>query len=257
MDTLGILLEQIGLFVIYILTGIALVKTKVMNQPSLEVIARFVLKLALPVMIFSNTVGGVEKDALIRSLPILGLTALLYILLFFVSKGLAKLFGLRGDTAQVYRALTMFGNVGFMGIPIVTSLYPENGMLYISVFTIIDQMVLWTLGVKLTTPSGQGKFHPSKMVNPATVAIVLAVILILLELPLPPLLETAMQKIGGAATPLAMIYLGGVFACMEIKKYIGKKELYGIVIAKMFLFSHPVFSRKKDNNTFGLTLKND
>ena len=35
-----------------------------------------------------------------------------------------------------------------MGIPIVVSIYPEKGMLYMAVFTIIDQLMLWTLGGK-------------------------------------------------------------------------------------------------------------
>lgn len=72
--------------------------------------------------------------------------------------------------------MVVFGNVGFMGIPIITSIYPEKGMLYISVFTVIDQLMLWTLGVKLTSPAEKesGKFNPRKLINPVTVAIILA-----------------------------------------------------------------------------------
>ena len=236
METFWILLEQIGLFVIYILVGIILVKTRVLNQDTLETISRFVIKLALPVMIFANTIGGVDRDTLFQSAAILAYTVLMYILTFSVGRGLAVLFRLKGDRANVYNALAMFGNIGFMGIPIITSIYPENGMLYISVFTIIDQLTLWTVGVKLTTPSGQGKFNPRKLVNPSTVAIVLAVFFVVTGIRLPVLLETALQKIGATATPLAMIYLGGVFACMDIRRYIRFKEFYGIAVLKMLLF---------------------
>ena len=54
MNTLEILLQQIGLFVIYILAGMILVKTKVLNSETLDPISRFVIKMALPVMIFVN-----------------------------------------------------------------------------------------------------------------------------------------------------------------------------------------------------------
>ena len=60
MNTLTILLQQIGMFVIYIITGIILIRTKVLTRETLEVISRFVIKLALPVMIFINTVDGVD-----------------------------------------------------------------------------------------------------------------------------------------------------------------------------------------------------
>lgn len=235
MSTFGIILEQLGLFVIYIIVGVILVKTTVLTKDTLETISRFVLKLALPVMIFANTVDGVVRETLFQSVSILGLTILFYLITFGAGRGLAFLFRIEGETEQVFRALSMFGNIGFMGIPIVTSLFPEKGMLYISVFTIIDQLVLWTVGVKLTTPSGEGKFDPWKLVNPCTAAVILALALILAGVRLPFLLNTALQRIGATATPLAMIYLGGVFACIDIREYIRRKEFFGIVTGKMIL----------------------
>ena len=130
----------------------------------------------------------------------------------------------------------MFVNVGFMGIPIITSIFPVRGMLYVSVFTIVDQLAMWTVGVKLTSPSGKGKFDPKKLINPATVAIALAVLFVLTGLKLPGVFQTGFQNIGATATPLAMIYLGGVFACMDIRKYVKQIELYGIIICKMLIF---------------------
>ena len=64
MNTLTILLQQIGMFVIYIIMGIILIRTKVLTRETLEVISRFVIKLALPAMIFINTVDGVDRRTL-------------------------------------------------------------------------------------------------------------------------------------------------------------------------------------------------
>ena len=199
MEIVWVLLEQIALFVIYILVGVLMVKTHVLNRDTLETISRFVMKLAMPVMLFVNTIDGVDRSSLVSSLSLLGLTAVLYVCTYVIARLMAAFFHLQGNRAQVYRALSMFGNVGFMGIPIISSIFPQYGMLYIAVFTIIDQMVLWTLGVKLTTPGGQGSFHPKKMINPCTVAVVLSVIVVLIGVQLPPLLNTALEKIGGTA----------------------------------------------------------
>ena len=110
-------------------------------------------------------------------------------------------------------------------------------MLYISVFTIVDQLVLWTLGVQLTGSGGKDSFQPKKMINPCTVAIVASILLVVTGIPLPQLLNTALSKIGATATPMAMIYLGGVFACMDIRSYLRVKEFYGIVLVKMVAFT--------------------
>lgn len=236
MDTFGIVVEQIGLFVVYILAGVALVKTKVFCAETLEVLAKYVLKLGLPVLIFINTVNGVQRETLFSSTEVIALTAVLYAFFFLESLFLAKVFRLKGNTALVYRAISMFGNIGFMGIPIISSIYPQSGMLYISLVTIVDQSVLWTLGVKLTTPEGaEGGFKLKKMINPATTAIALALVFIIARIPVPGVINTGLQKIGGTATPLAMIYLGGVFACMDIRRYAFRPELYGIVLVKMLV----------------------
>lgn len=236
MDVLLILLEQIGLFIIYILLGALLIKTKVLTEQTNETLSRFVLKFALPIMIFSNTVSGVDRSTLFSSASILLITVIFYCLTYLLGFGLQKTFCLSGNRGQVYQALAMFGNIGFMGIPIISSIFPQKGMLYISVFTIIDQLVLWTVGVKLTTPRGKGKFDPLKLINPSSVAIFLAVLFIVLNIQIPLLGEIALQKIGATATPLAMIYLGGVFSCIDITHYIKIKEFYGIVFIKMILF---------------------
>ena len=99
----------------------------------------------------------------------------------------------------------------------------------------IDQFMLWTLGVKLLSSDGEGNFQLRKLVNPATVAIVLAVFMVSTGLRLPALLDTAFQKIGATSSPLAMIYVGGIFATADISKYQKKISLYGIVFLKMIL----------------------
>lgn len=127
------------------------------------------------------------------------------------------------------------------GIPIVAALFPEHGLLYIALFTVVDQMFLWTVGVTLTAPEEQQKGMSfagklKKMMNPATVGIVLAVIGIFLNIKLPAPLNSALTKTGAISTPLAMIYLGGIFCYTDIVKFLKKAEIYGTVILKMCLF---------------------
>lgn len=143
MHTFDILLQQIGLFIIYILAGVILVRTRVLSCETLEPISKFVLKM--------------------------------------------------------------------------------------------DQFMLWTLGVKLLSPEGEGRFALKKLVNPATVAILLGMILMLAQVRIPALLDTALQKIGSTASPLAMIYVGGIFAGISFRRYIREISLYGIVLVRMIV----------------------
>ena len=235
MHTFDILLQQIGLFIIYILVGVILVRTRVLSRETLEPISKFVLKMALPVMVFINITDGVERQVLYKSWPIFVIAAIFYIFMYAAGRGMVKLLHLQKNRAGIYQAMLLFGNIGFIGLPMIAGVFPENGILYASVFMIMDQFMLWTLGVKLLSPEGEGRFALKKLVNPATVAILLGMILMLAQVRIPALLDTALQKIGSTASPLAMIYVGGIFAGISFQKYLREISLYGIVLVKMIV----------------------
>ena len=234
----SIVLSQIIGFVIYILIGIAAVRMRVLGSRSLGVFSRFITKISLPLLLFSNTLNGATRQQFISALPVLAVTVLMYFLLYLLCLFLARLSGLKGNENHVYRACAMFGNIGFMGIPIVAAVFPEQGMLYIALFTVIDQLLLWTLGVNLTAPVDRE--NAMSVINPATIAIVLAIVGIFTGIELPAPVNTALTKAGALTTPLAMIYMGGLFCYIDIPRYIRKKEFYGAVAIKMCLFP-PLF----------------
>ena len=167
MNTFDIILQQVGLFVIYILAGLLLVKTKVLNRETLEPISKFVIKMALPLMVFINITDGTDKKNLYESWPILVIAVGFYICIYAAGAMAVKFFKLQESRVGIYRAMLLFGNIGFIGLPMISSVFPENGILYASVFMLIDQFMLWTLGVKLTSPTGEGGFKLKKMINPA------------------------------------------------------------------------------------------
>lgn len=237
----SIVLSQIIGFVIYILIGIAAVRTHVLTSRSLGVFSQFITKVTMPILLFVMTLNGATRQQFIGALPVLAVSVLLYFLLYLLCRLLARLFGLKGNENHVYRACAMFGNIGFMGIPIIAAIFPKQGMLYIALFTVVDQLLLWTLGVNLTAPvDKENAMSPAsrlrKMVNPATIAIVLAVIGLFIGLHLPEPINAALTKAGLLTPPMALIYLGGLFCYIDIPQYIRKKEIYGTVAVKMCLF---------------------
>lgn len=247
MNYFSVVLEQIGIFVVYALIGVIAVKAHVLDRKGLNILSGFITKIALPLLIFTNTVNGSTRRQFVASLSILVIAAVLYITLFLVATLLAKIMHMSGSRGNVYRACTMFGNCGFMGIPIVTALFPERGGLYIAIYTVVDQLMLWTVGMNLTAPSeGNEKISAGqrirKMINPATVGVLLGVIFILAGIHLPDFLSTALTKTGASATPLAMIYLGGVFCYINMADYLKKWEIYVTIAVKMILLPLLVFA---------------
>ena len=235
MNYFSIVLEQIEIFVVYMLIGIFAVKMHFLDREKLGVLSGCITKILLPLLIFTNTINGTTREQFLSSAVIILLAAVLYLVLYAAAAVLAKLIRIDRKHASIYRACTMFGNCGFMGIPIITALYPEQGGLYIAMYTVIDQLALWTVGMDLTAPVGHEKIlSPSqrfrKMINPAT-----AVFVVLTGIKMPSTIITALTKTGAAASPLAMVYLGGVFCYIRMIDYLKRKEVYVTVVVKMLL----------------------
>lgn len=247
MNYFSIVLEQLEIFVVYLLIGVFAVKLHFLDREKLGVLSGCITKMLLPLLIFTNTINGTTREQFLSSLVIVLLAAVLYLVLYFVAVLLAKLLKINANHNNIYRACTMFGNCGFMGIPIITALYPEQGGLYITMYTVIDQLALWTVGMDLTAPVDHTEKLPAsqrlrKMVNPATVAILAGVFVVLAGIRLPSVIITALTKTGAAASPLAMIYLGGVFCYIKIFEYLKRREIYVTVLIKMMVMPVIVYA---------------
>jgi hypothetical protein len=244
MEQFYIVLNQIGIFILLLLTGVITVKCKLLDYNSLMGISRLVMRVVLPAYIFINTAEGATRAGLAESLLVIPLSIALYVLLFLLATLLVKVFHLTGNREKVFRAIVMFGNVGFMGIPLVTELYPTTALLYISLLTIIDQSLFWTYGVSLTQPvaaAGQPKEKFSfkglkNVLSPALAAILLATVLVLLDWHLPSVLTSALTKLGSASMPLSLIYIGGMLSLTDVRGVLRCKELYAEIGLKMIVF---------------------
>ena len=240
MSYFSIVSVQIITFLVYAAIGVIARKTNILTEDSLDMLARFIIKVSLPIMIFMNTINGATKESFLTALPILPATACLYIFLAALAFTLSRVFRLHGNERNVYRACVMFGNIGFMGIPIIYAVFPEHGMLYVGLFTIIDQFLQWTVGVTLTTPIEGGapplRTRLFKMVNPSTVSIILAVIAIFAGVRIPEPVNGALLAVGDVTTPLAMIYLGALFTGLNLSASLKRIEFYGSILCKMCLF---------------------
>lgn len=240
MDQFFIVLNQIGIFLILIILGIVAVKFDILDEHSLGNVSKLVMRMALPAYIFINTAEGATRQGLAESLMVIPLAIALYLMLFLLSLLLEKVFHLKGNRGHVFRAIVMFGNVGFMGIPLVVELYPDTALLYISLFTILDQGLFWTYGVSLTKPVSDQKEKISlknlkNLLSPALIAIVGATVLVLLNIHLPKLLTTTLSKLGAASMPLSLLYIGGMLSMTDVRKVLRCGELYAEIGLKMLV----------------------
>jgi len=248
MESFHLVLRQLEIFTVIIFIGIIAIKTKALQEKNLGDLSKLIMRLILPIMIFHKSINGATRSDMFLCFSEVVLSGIfMFSMLFLTGLALKRIFSLQGDYGRVFHASTMFGNVGFIGIPLILGILPERGMLYMALFSIIDQVLLWSIGVHLTLPQNKLahsslKDNLKNIVNPAMLAIVSAIFFILMEWRLPATINNALEVVGDMTTPLSLIYIGGTFCFFDVRRFIAKIEYYAIVGIKMLAIPLVVFS---------------
>lgn len=144
MQQFSVVLNQLIGMGVMLAVGAVCVRTKLLNEESLQGICRLILNVGIPMLVFSNAISGTTRADLFASAAIIGITILLYALLIASMWLLAKLLRLPGERGRMFQGAFIFGNAGFIGLPLVLALFPKHGALYFALMSLTDQLFLWT-----------------------------------------------------------------------------------------------------------------
>lgn len=237
MELFYIISNQLFQFFVMMVCGYIGARRGIVSHAALDVLSKVIIGILLPILIFANAMNGTTRQILFDCYAMILLSAGIYGGLIVLQALTARVLGHKGNRSRIYQATMIYGNVGFLGIPLLSAAFPERGGLYIALFSIIDQLVLWTYGMYLTTPAEEKTaFSLKKFFNPALCAIVLAIALILAGIRLPNVLEASLLTVGRAATPLSLIYLGGLMYYADWSIGAKTKDLYVGIATKMLFF---------------------
>lgn len=232
----SIVIHQMILFFSILLVGYVAAKLGIIQENYLPELAKLLSKLLLPVLLFYMTYAGTTRQMIKDNAITIGLAALFYVIIFFVTRLMAKVLRPAGDKSKVFQFAFIFGNTGFVGAPLLAALFPKGGVLYLALFSIVDQLTFWTYGVYLATASDQkAKISLKSFVNPNIAAIAFALILIMLGVKLPAVVDDTLQTIKNAVGAMSMIYLGALFCYSDCKDAFKTKELYFGIVVKMII----------------------
>jgi predicted permease len=232
----SIVIHQMILFFSVLLVGHMAARQGVIQENYLPELAKLVTKILLPVLFFYMTYAGTTRQMVLDNATIIGLAALFYAVICAVTWLLAKVLRPTGDKAKVFQFAFIFGNTGFVGAPLLITLFPNDGFLYLALFSIVDQLMFWTYGVYLATASDQkAKIMLKSFVNPNIVAIALAFIFIMIGVKLPTVVDDTFQTIKNAVGAISMIYLGALFFYSNWKDAFKTKDLYFGIVVKMIV----------------------
>ena len=223
------------LVVVLAVPGYCLRKAKLLPENTAGIFAVLLLYISQPFLMISSLLSKTfEPSMLLDFVWILLFAVLLQLLVYFA----AKLFFVKEKDMAAKRACeacSYLGNVGFMGIPVMQMLFPENPemILYTVVYNIAFNAMTWTLGVFAVT--GERKFvKPLKvLLNPPTIAVIIALPLFFCNVAVPEQVMTPIRYLGDMTLPLSMIILGLRLADMRLISLVNDWKVYMVAFVKL------------------------
>ncbi|MCL2415742.1 MAG: AEC family transporter [Defluviitaleaceae bacterium] len=190
---------------------------------------------ALPSLIIMAMQMEFTPELLREGGLIFGIFVILHIILAALGILFCKILKIPRCRRGIILFCLTFGNVAFMGMPVIGSIYNDLGLFYTSMVNVVFCLLAPTMGLrqiksgkikeKEEIKGNKRKFKP----NIAFLASILGMILFLSSVRLPIFLSNALTYTANLTTPLSMIMIGGLLAKNSIKSI---KSLFdrGVII---------------------------
>ncbi|MBN2218769.1 MAG: AEC family transporter [Kosmotogaceae bacterium] len=234
------IVSKILTFFVLIGTGFIMKKSNLADDLFTKGISRFVLYITLPALIVDSMNFDFSYEMLSYSVILLITGGVLYLFLWVLGIAFSRVLRLTGDVRSVFRYAMLFGNVAYMGYPIVELVIGKEGVFYSAVFNIWFNVLTWTVGIRImsdkTKLSGKKAF-----LNPGMISVFIGLVLFFTPLELPVFLDEALALLGESTIPLAMIVAGIILASSKISAILKGRtimiySLLKLCIAPMIVF---------------------
>ena len=201
-----------GTLFLLIAVGAVCNKAGLLRGEANKVLSRLVINVAMCAMIIDSIVNtDISMDAG-RALELAGAVGVYYLVLFVLSLLFGRTVSRGRPDSGVYQFMVLFGNIGFLGFPLISSLFGEGALFYAALFNIPFNFLVYTYGAVLISGQSGGESLRQTLRSPPVVAAVLSLVLLLLGVRLPGFVGDAVAYIGSMTVPGAMLVVGASLA---------------------------------------------
>ena len=207
-------------------------------------LSRLVINITCPALILSSTMTGTLPDRRFI-LPLLIISVVTYALLTLVAYTLPKWFTKDADTAGAAGFAMMFGNVGFMGYPVVASLFGHEAVFYAAVLNVVNTFAVFTIGTMLITGRGEvgsERFQKKVLYSTPMLAAYLTIAIVALGIDgIPEYVSKPLSMLGDITVPAALLIVGSSMSQLPKRAMLGNTTVYITVLFRLLLLPVALF----------------
>ena len=207
-------------------------------------LSKVVIDITCPALILSSAMTGELPDRR-YILPLLGISVLTYVLLTGVALLLPRFLTKKKDDEGVIGFAMMFGNVGFMGYPIVASIFGHEAVFYAAVLNVVNTFTVFTVGTMLIVGKNrestveekemsQKKMLRKVLYSTPMLSAYLTMLIVALEIKdIPEFISQPLTMIGNITVPAALLIIGSSMSQLPLRALLGNGTIYTTTLMRL------------------------
>ena len=148
------------------------------------------------------------------------------------------------EERSIYIFMAICTNTGFIGLPVISSIYGSDSVLFCGIFIAVLAFFVYSVGFGALVPRKPGekaKIPWKAMMNPAMVASVVSIALVLLGFEFPPVAEKGLSLVGNITAPVAMLMVGIIIANARLADVFKEWRLYPFIVIRQLIVPAALF----------------
>ena len=236
MDVMVIFQTMVKLLLLLIL-GFALNKLHMLDAATNRKLSDLIVNVTTPMLVLSS-VAAADSSNRTAVFPVLGGAFLLYIGLVLFGELFSRLPFFKKER-ESYACMMVFSNSGFMGIPVMQSIYGIEAVFYNSIINFPYNIFIYSYGVFKLSGSkdekGTNKFNPKSLLTPGLIVVLFALVLFITGIQLPSIITDTCDMVGDITSPLSMLVLGSTIAMYPLKESLTDLKCYLFAFFRLIL----------------------
>jgi predicted permease len=207
-------------------------------------LSRLVINITCPALILSSAMTGQLPDRR-YILPLLAISVITYVVLTAVAFLLPRYLTRQQQDEGVVGFALMFGNVGFMGYPVVASIFGHEAVFYAAVLNVVNTFAVFTIGTVLVTGSSEvegSRFQKKVLYSTPMLAAYLTMAIVALEIDnIPAFVSQPLTMLGNITVPAALLIIGSSMSQLSLRTMLGNRTVYLTTLFRLVLLPVAVY----------------
>lgn len=234
-------LEVMVMLFTMVILGYTACKLGYMGDKFDKKLSSIVVDITCPLLVLSSVMGDEMPD---RSLilPLVGVGFLTYIIWLVFGFWVPRFISKNHDDQGMIGFSLMFANVGFIGYPIVASIFGPKAVFYAALLNVPNTFFIFTAGVMLVKGEYSiRQFNPKVLLSPALIGAFIAALLVAFGVHTPEMIARPITMVGNITVPAALMIIGSSMARLPLREIIGSGKVYATSFLRLVIVPLSVY----------------